>query len=48
MWKVLCNAPSNVRTQNNLEASFIGIMKPLNEQLDSAILTLLRNGVYMK
>ena len=41
---ILCNAPSNSRIRKNLEALFIGIMKPsLNEQTNFDRLTLFRN-----
>ena len=40
-WSILCNAPSNSQIRKNLEALFIGIMKPsLNEQTNFDRLTL--------
>ena len=45
-WSILCNAPSNNQIRKNLEALFIGIMKPsLNEQTNFDRLTLFRNGI---
>ena len=45
-WRILCNVPSNARTRKNIEAFFIAIMRPsLNEQTDSDVLILFRNGV---
>ena len=45
-WSILCNAPSNSQIRKNLEALFIGIMKPsLNEQTNFDRLTLFRNGI---
>ena len=45
-WSILCNAPSNNRIRKNLEAFFIGIIKPfINEQTNFACLTLFHNGI---
>ena len=45
-WSILCNAPSNNQVRKNLEALFIGIIKPsLNEQTNFDRLTLFRNGI---
>ena len=45
-WFILYNAPSNSQIRKNLEALFIGIMKPsLNEQTNFDRLTLFRNGI---
>ena len=45
-WSILCNAPSNSQIRKNLEALFIGIMKPsLNEQTNFDRLTLFGNGI---
>ena len=45
-WKVLISAPKNTRTRKNLEAYLIALMKPtLNEQVESNVLILFRNGV---
>ena len=45
-WFILCNAPSNNQIRKNLEALFIGIIKPsLNEQTDFDSLTFFRNGI---
>ena len=45
-WSILCNTPSNNQIRKNLEALFIGIMKPsLNEQTNFDRLTLFRNGI---
>ena len=45
-WSILCSAPSNSQIRKNLEALFIGIMKPsLNEQTNFDRLTLFRNGI---
>ena len=45
-WSVISDAPKNMRTRRNLEASFFGLYKPsLNEQLESNTLNLFRNGV---
>ena len=45
-WSILCNAPTKYNERKNLEASFIGSMKPsLNEQVIFKVLTLFRNGI---
>ena len=45
-WSILCNAPSNNQIRKNLEALFIGIIKPfLNEQTNFDRLRLFRNGI---
>ena len=45
-WSILCNAPSNNQIRKNLEALFIGIMKPsVNEQTNFDCLTLFRNSI---
>ena len=45
-WSVVCSAPKIDRTRKNLEAFCIGLMRPnLNEQCDSNVLTLFRNGI---
>ena len=45
-WSILYNAPSNNQIRKNLEALFIGIIKPsLNEQTNFDRLTLFRNGI---
>ena len=45
-WKVVINAPQNIRFRKNLEASFVAIRRPdLNNQVDSKKLTLFRYGV---
>ena len=45
-WSVICSAPKSDRTQKNLEVSYIALMRPnLNEQCDSNVLTLFRNGI---
>ena len=45
-WSILCNAPSNNQIRKNLEALFIGIIKPsLNEQTNFDRLTLFHNGI---
>ena len=39
-------APSSNRIRKNLEAGLIALKRPsLNEQLDSSVLTLFRNGI---
>ena len=44
-WSIVCNAPSNIQIRKNLEALFIGNIKPsLNEQTNFDRLTLFRNG----
>ena len=43
---VILNAPKNVKTRKNLEASYIALWKPnLNEKKDFERLVLFRNGV---
>ena len=43
---VICSAPKIDRTRKNLEAFYIALMRPnLNEQCDSNVLTLFRNGI---
>ena len=45
-WAVISNAPKNAKTRENLEASYIALLKPnLNEQKDFERLVLFRNGV---
>ena len=45
-WKVLTRAPEHMRKRKILEAFLIKSISPsLNEQLDTALLTLFRNGV---
>ena len=45
-WSVICSAPKIDRTRKNLEAFYIAIMRPnLNEQCESNVLTLSRNGI---
>ena len=45
-WSVICSAPKIDRTRKNLEAFYIALMRPnLNEQCDSNVLTLFRNGI---
>ena len=45
-WSMLCNGPSNYQIKKNLEAFFIGIMKPcLTEQTKFDRLTLFHNGI---
>ena len=45
-WSVICSAPKSDRRRKNLEAFYIALMKPnLNEQCDSSVLTLFRNGI---
>ena len=45
-WAVISNAPKNVKTTKNLEASCIALWKPdLNEQKLFEKLVLFRNGV---
>ena len=45
-WSVICSAPKSDRTRKNLEAFYIALMRPnLNEQCDSNVLTLFRNGI---
>ena len=43
-WSILCNTPSNNQIRKNLEALFIGIMKPsLNEQTN---FDFFHNGIF--
>ena len=45
-WSTICNAPTNKFKRKIIEAYFIAIMKPtLNDQLDSDLLHLFRNGI---
>ena len=45
-WSIICNAPTNKFKRKIIEAYFIAIMKPtLNDQLDSDLLHLFRNGI---
>ena len=45
-WSVICSAPKSDRTRRNLEAFYIALMRPnSNEQCDSNVLTLFRNGI---
>ena len=45
-WRVLMNAPQNMRVRRNLEASFVALHRPiLNNQLETKKLTLFRYGV---
>ena len=45
-WSVICSAPKSDRAWKNLEAFYIALMRPnLNEQCDSNVLTLFRNGI---
>ena len=45
-WSVICSAPKIDRTRKNLEAFYIALMRSnLNEQCDSNVLTLFRNGI---
>ena len=44
--RLLCNAPSNARTHQNIVVLFTATMRPsLNEQIDCDALILFRNGV---
>ena len=44
--RILCNAPSNAKTCQNIEAFFIAIMRPsLNKQIYCDTIILLRNWV---
>ena len=46
VWTILCNASTKTSVRRNLEAIFIGIMKPsLNEQTNFDRLVLFRNGI---
>ena len=45
-WKVICNAPNRKLAHKILEVYFITTMKPnLNDQIDSDLLNLFRNGI---
>ena len=45
-WPVICSAPKIDRTRKNLEAFYVALMRlNLNEQCDSNVLTLSRNGI---
>ena len=45
-WSIICNAPTNKFKRKTIEAYFIAINKPtLNDQLDSNLLHLFRNGI---
>ena len=45
-WSVICSAPKSDRTRKNLEAFYIALMRPnVNEQCNSNVLTLFRNGI---
>ena len=45
-WKVICNAHNRKLARKILEAYFIATMKPsLNDQIDSDLLHLFRNGI---
>ena len=45
-WKAICNAPNRKTVRKILEAYFIATMKPsLNDQIDSDLLELFRNGI---
>ena len=45
-WSIICSAPKTDRTRKNLEMFYIAIMRPnLNEQWDSNVFTLFRNGI---
>lgn len=45
-WSILLSASKNARTRKNLEAFYIAKLKPsLNEQVESNVLNLFRNGV---
>ena len=45
-WSVICSAPKTDRTRKNLEVFYIALVRPnLNEQCDSTVLTLFRNGI---
>ena len=46
IWKAICNAPNRKLARKILEAYFIATMKPsLNDQIDSDLLHLFRNGI---
>ena len=45
-WSIICNVPTNKFKRKIVEAYFIAIIKPaLNDQLDSDLLHLFRNGI---
>ena len=45
-WSVICSAPKIDRIKKNLEAFYIALMRPnLNEECNSNVLTLFRNGI---
>ena len=45
-WKVICNVPNRKLVHKILEAYFIATMKlGLNDQIDSDLLHLIRNGI---
>ena len=45
-WSLLATAPKQDRTRKNLEAFYIALLRPsLNEQVESNVLNLFRNGV---
>ena len=45
-WSVISRAPENFQKRKILEAYYIQVLNPsLNEQLDSDVLTLFRNGI---
>ena len=45
-WSIICNAPTNKFKRKIIEAYFIAINNPtLNDQLDSDLLHLFRNGI---
>ena len=45
-WSIICNAPTNKSKWKIIEACFTSIIKPtINDQLDSDLLHLFRNGI---
>ena len=45
-WSIICNAPTNKFKRKIIEACYIATNKPtLNDQLDSDLLHLFRNGI---
>ena len=45
-WSIICNAPTKKFKRNMIEGYFIVIIKPtLNDQLDSDLVHLFRNGI---
>ena len=45
-WSVICSTPKSDRKRKNLETFYIALLRPnLNEQCDSNVLTLFRNGI---